>query len=148
MQDLDEMMRIYQRARDFMKETKNAQWGDSYPTPEMIENAMENMYLCMEDDQIACVFYYAEQKDEEYEQLRVRWLNEDPYAVVHRVASSGTVKGAAAFCLNWAYTQFPNIRIDTYLSNIPMQNLLKKCGFTYCGSFERLGMQDWMAFQR
>lgn len=148
MQDLDEMMEIYQRAREFMKENKNEQWGDNYPSCEMIEADMKNMYLCMEGDQIACVFYYAREKDADYEELNIRWLNEEPYAVVHRVASSGIVKGAAQFCLNWAYEQFPNIRMDTYLDNVPMQNLLKKCGFTYCGSFERLGMKDWMAFQK
>ena len=29
-----------------------------------------------------------------------------------------------------------------------MQKLLEKCGFQYCGSFERLGMDKWMAYQK
>ena len=41
-----------------------------------------------------------------------------------------------------------NLRMDTYSDNIPMQKLLEKCGFQYCGSFERLGMDKWMAYQK
>ena len=68
--------------------------------------------------------------------------------VVHRVASTGIVRGAASFCLDWAYAQTQNLRMDTYSDNIPMQKLLEKCGFQYCGSFERLGMDKWMAYQK
>ena len=68
--------------------------------------------------------------------------------VVHRVASTGIVRGAASFCLDWAYAQTLNLRMDTYSDNIPMQKLLEKCGFQYCGSFERLGMDKWMAYQK
>jgi RimJ/RimL family protein N-acetyltransferase len=64
------------------------------------------------------------------------------------VASTGIVKGAASYCLDWVYTQFPNIRMDTYKDNIPMQKLLEKCGFQYCGSFERLGADKWMAYHK
>ena len=44
--------------------------------------------------------------------------------------------------------QTQNLRMDTYSDNIPMQKLLEKCGFQYCGSFERLGMDKWMAYQK
>ena len=63
-------------------------------------------------------------------------------------AHTGIVRGAASFCLDWAYAQTLNLRIDTYSDNIPMQKLLEKCGFEYCGSFERLGMDKWMAYQK
>ena len=102
----------------------------------------------MEGDQLACVFYYAVENEECYSNIEGKWLNESPYAVVHRIASTGIVKGAAAFCLNWAYQQFPNVRIDTYKDNYPMQRLLKKCGFSYCGTFEMQGKNGWMAFQK
>ena len=69
-------------------------------------------------------------------------------AISSRVASTGIVRGAASFCLDWAYAQTQNLRMDTYSDNIPMQKLLEKCGFQYCGSFERLGMDKWMAYQK
>ena len=83
-----------------------------------------------------------------YKEINGKWLNEEPYGVVHRVASTGIVRGAASFCLDWAYAQTQNLRMDTYSDNIPMQKLLEKCGFQYCGSFERLGMDKWMAYQK
>ena len=147
--DLDQIMQIYENARAFMCANGNKeQWGDDYPSRELIEQELDDMYLCMADGQIACVFYYAEEEDEDYREINGKWLNEEPYAVVHRVASTGIVKGAAAYCLDWAYSQVLNIRMDTYRDNIPMQKLLEKCGFRYCGSFERLGMDKWMAYHK
>ena len=148
-QDLDQIMQIYEKAKEFMRANGNAeQWEDGYPSRELIEQDLDHMYLCMADGQIACVFYYAEEEDEDYREINGKWLNEEPYAVVHRVASTGIVKGAAGYCLKWAYSQMPNIRMDTYRDNIPMQKLLEKCGFQYCGSFERLGMDKWMAYHK
>ena len=148
-QNLDQIMQIYESARVFMRTNGNKeQWGDEYPSRELIEQDLDDMYLCMADGQIACVFYYAEEEDEDYREINGKWLNEESYAVVHRVASTGIVKGAAAYCLDWAYSQVPNIRMDTYRDNIPMQKLLEKCGFQYCGSFERLGMDKWMAYHK
>ena len=137
MQDLDQIMQIYENAKVFMRANGNKeQWEDGYPSRELIEQDLDDMYLCIADGQIACVFYYAEEEDEDYREINGKWLNEETYAVVHRVASTGTVKGAAVYCLEWAYSQVPNIRMDTYRDNIPMQKLLEKCGFQYCGSFE------------
>lgn len=132
-----------------MGENGNAeQWGEDYPSAELIEHDIDKMYLCMSEGRIACVFYYAAEEDEDYKEINGKWLNEEPYGVVHRVASTGIVRGAASFCLDWAYAQTQNLRMDTYSDNIPMQKLLEKCGFQYCGSFERLGMDKWMAYQK
>ena len=148
-QDLDQIMQIYENAKAFMRENGNKdQWGDDYPSRELIEQDLDDMYLCMEENQIACVFYYKKDEDEEYGQINGKWLNDEPYAVVHRVASTGIIKGAASYCLDWAYSQIPNLRMDTYRDNIPMQKLLEKCGFQYCGSFERLGTDKWMAYHK
>ena len=140
---------IYENAKVFMRENGNKdQWGDDYPSRELIEQDLDDMYLCMAENQIACVFYYKKDEDEEYGQINGKWLNDEPYAVVHRVASTGIIKGAASYCLDWAYSQIPNLRMDTYRDNIPMQKLLEKCGFQYCGSFERLGTDKWMAYHK
>ena len=148
-QDLDQIMQIYENAKTFMRENGNKdQWGDDYPSRELIAQDLDDMYLCMSENQIACVFYYKKGEDEEYGQINGKWLNDEPYAVVHRVASTGIIKGAASYCLDWAYSQIPNLRMDTYRDNIPMQKLLEKCGFQYCGSFERLGTDKWIAYHK
>jgi len=53
--------------------------------------------------------------------------------VVHRIASAGKAKGVGTFCMNWAYEQFANVKIDTHRDNVVMQNAIKKCGFEECG---------------
>lgn len=146
--DLDAIMDVFAQARTFMREHGNAeQWGNNYPPRELIEQDIDKMYLCMEDDNIASVFYYAVEEDADYQKIDGAWLNEEPYGVVHRVASAGITKGAAKFCLDWAFAQAGNIRMDTHKDNIPMQRLLEKCGFTCCGTFERLDM-EWLAYQK
>jgi len=105
-------------------------------------------YLLRKKPTIKQVIGKNEKEDEDYKEINGKWLNEEPYGVVHRVASTGIVRGAASFCLDWAYAQTLNLRMDTYSDNIPMQKLLEKCGFQYCGSFERLGMDKWMAYQK
>lgn len=76
------------------------------------------------------------------------WINEEPYGVVHRIASARTVRGAATFCVNWAFRQTGNIRIDTHRDNIPMQNMLKKNGFRYCGTVYLENGEPRIAFQK
>ena len=146
--DVDEIMAVFARARAFMESQGNPQWSDGYLTEELVREDIEKTYVCMEGERIACVFYFAVERDPDYGEINGSWVNEEPYAVVHRVASAGIVKGAAKYCLDWAYEQFPNIRIDTFIQNQPMQALLKKCGFLYCGDFERIGIAGWLAYQK
>jgi hypothetical protein len=76
-----------------------------------------------------------------------QWLNDEPYGVVHRVASKTGKRGVASFCLNWCFEQCRNLRIDTHRDNIPMHNLLIMLGFVPCGIIylengdERIGYQ-------
>lgn len=64
-----------------------------------------------------------------------RWslVNDDPYYVIHRIASDGSYKGIGDICLDWCAKQHPNLRADTHKDNIIMQNLLTRNGFIRCG---------------
>lgn len=84
----------------------------------------------MEKECIEGVFYYACEKDSTYSVIEDgAWLNDKPYAVVHRIAIAEGTRGIGSFCLNWALEQAGNVRIDTHIDNKPMQELLKKLGF-------------------
>lgn len=149
--DLDEIMQIYANARQFMREMGNAnQWNTTYPPREMIKNDIgTKMYVCTENGSIACVFYYAEEHDPTYDIVYDgAWLNDAPYGVVHRIASSRIVKGAARFCLDWAFLQCGNLKIDTHRDNIPMQNLLTSMGFKNIGIIHLLNGDERLAFQK
>lgn len=140
MNDLPDILAIYAYARKYMKEHGNPdQWRDSYPPVSLTTQDIQSdcLYVCIiqieEDEQIGGVFYFHREEDPDYQTIDGSWLNDKPYAVVHRVATAPDTKGVATFCLNWAYEQFPNIKIDTHDDNIPMRHLLAKLGFTCCG---------------
>ena len=53
-QDLGQIMQVYDKARKFMRENGNAeQWGEDYPSAELIEHDIDKMYLCMSEGRIA-----------------------------------------------------------------------------------------------
>ena len=151
-QDLHSIMKLYENARIFMREHGNPdQWGTAYPPQNMIEADICSgaLYVCTEDDAIEAVFFYKEGIDPTY--LKIydgQWKNDAPYGVVHRITSSGKVKGAASFCLDWAFSQCGNLKIDTHENNVVMQNLLKKNGFTYCGRIYVDDGGERLAFQK
>ena len=149
--DLDEIMEIYAHARQYMCDMGNAnQWKTTYPPREMIESDIGGkMYVCVDSDTIACVFYFAQEHDPTYDIVYDgQWLNTSPYGVVHRIASSHKVKGAARFCLNWAFNQCGNLKIDTHRDNIPMQSLLTSLGFKYIGIIHLANGDERLAFQK
>ena len=139
-EDLDRIMAIYARARDFMASTGNPkQWGtNKWPPRELVENdiAVQKSYVCIENDEVEAVFYYDFGPHVEpcYDVIHEgRWSVDSPYGVVHRIASSGKCKGAGAFCITWAFEQSGHLRIDTHPDNHVMQKLLGKLGFSRCG---------------
>ena len=149
--DLDQIMQIYENARQFMRDMGNGnQWKSTYPPREMIENDIgSKMYVCTENGDIACVFYYAAEHDSTYDVVYDgAWLNDNPYGVVHRIASSRTVKGAARFCLNWAFNECGNLKIDTHRDNVPMQKLLTSLGFKNIGIIHLANGEERLAFQK
>ncbi len=151
-EELDMVMEIYATARKFMAEHNNpTQWGNNKPSREQIERdiAGGNCYVCVEDGQIAAVFYFAREADPTYAKIYDgNWQNAENYAVVHRIASAGTVKGAGSFCMQWAASQADNVRIDTHENNYVMQNMLKKNGFVHCGTILLENGEPRMAFHK
>lgn len=89
-----EIMSLYKDAKIFMDNHGNKdQWPVGYPSKELITKDIDKMYLCMYENQIAAVFYYAIEEDQAYKEIEGQWLNDAPYGVVHRVVSAHIVKG-------------------------------------------------------
>lgn len=160
--DLEEILKIYAGAREFMKKNGNpTQWGDSWPLDEDIEknideekqlvacfkarNQSENETLgeslelgeSEKSEKIAATFLFLPGPEDAYNSLKDgSWPeNTENYFVIHSFASSMKARGAATFCFEWCEKQ-PGVRcikVDTHKNNIPMQNLLKKLGYAYCG---------------
>lgn len=141
-EDFDEVMLIYSQAREFMKKSGNPdQWGDFYPSADTVKadlSADGGGYVATDGESILAAFYFEKIADDPtYRQIfDGEWLNSLPYGVVHRigVGDLGRGKGLGRLCLSWALDQAKNLKIDTHLSNLPMQRLLEKLGFVRCGS--------------
>lgn len=149
--DYQSISQIYEQARQFMIFHGNPnQWGTSYPTSHQIFSDIESghLYLCEEKEILGAVFFLADGPDETYQKIVGNWINNDPYGVVHRLASPGILKGAGGFCLEWASQKFSNLRIDTHEQNYPMQNLLKKQGFFKCGTIFLKDGSPRLAYQK
>ncbi len=153
--DLPGMLAIYERARKFMRETGNPdQWKDTEPRPEVVLEGIrgQKAFLAVADEteardmkakdakeEILGVFYFAIEDDATYRQIfDGAWKNEEPYGVIHRVASAGKAKGFAESCFAWCERQClasgcRNLRIDTHRDNRVMQHVLEKNGFVFCG---------------
>jgi len=150
--DLEDVMKIYEDARRFMKENGNPhQWGDNYPTKDLVMQDISEgkSYVCIDGDSIAGVFYFGMGPDSTYLKIyQGSWLNDEPYGVVHRIASVSRKKGVASFCLDWCFEKHPNIRIDTHRDNLIMQNFLKKHGFVQCGIIYLEDGSERLAYQK
>ena len=151
-EDLPELEKIYADARKFMAEHGNPyQWGDTRPERKVILQDIEtgSSYICEYHGETAVVFTLKDGPDLSYSVIdEGKWLNEDPYGVIHRIASTHKVTGAAAYCIRYALEKYGNIRIDTHKENHIMQKLLENLEFTYCGIIYVEDGSSRMAYQK
>lgn len=136
--DLSDIMGIYRIAQDYMIASGNPdQWGHSYPQEELIKEdiAQETSYLICDDDRPHGVFALFDGLEPTYEYIENgKWLNEDPYVTLHRIASDGKAHGIFKCAINYCKSISDNIRIDTHHNNKIMQKQIEKNGFEKCGT--------------
>ena len=135
--ELDDILAIYERARKFMAENGNPnQWKNVHPPKTSLEEniAEQKLYVLKNDGFIDGVFFFDKGPDPTYDYIEGQWLNALPYHVVHRIASSGRVKGVLKECLDYCFKYSNNIKMDTHADNTIMQAALEKSGFKHCGT--------------
>ena len=135
--DLPRLREIYSHARDFMRSSGNpTQWGDSRPHESLIIGDIEqgNGYVVEHDGKIVGVFAFIIGEEPTYQEIDGEWLNSAPYGTIHRIANSGEAHGVFSACLDFCFELIPNVRIDTHRDNAPMLHLIRKHGFTECGT--------------
>lgn len=131
---------------DAIKELRKAsvnQWQNGYPNAASIEIDIDKgwAYVLVQDDEILATLALSFDGDPNYDIIvDGDWLNQEPYAVIHRIAVKLSRKGeglagiAIEMCENICLDQgIFNIRIDTHRLNLSMQRMLQKAGYTYCG---------------
>lgn len=141
--DIPQIMSIVKQAQAYFKEQNIDQWQNGYPNEEVINNDIKNedSYVIIKEDEIVATTVVSFDKESSYKNIiDGKWLTNGDYGVIHRVAVNNTYKGlglshkiikyAEELCLEKGVH---SIKVDTHEENIPMQNLLKKNGFEYCG---------------
>ncbi len=136
LEDFPAAAAIFARARAFMKATGNPnQWEDGYPSKDLLERdiAAGNFYAVCAGGDIHGVFALIAGADPTYATIDGAWLNDLPYATLHRIASDGHARGVFAAAADYAKAAYASVRIDTYKDNRVMRRLIEKHGFRYCG---------------
>lgn len=135
--DLSGMRAIFNYGRKVQLASGNpTQWALGYPSDALIleDITQEAAYVCLDDqEKIVAVFSVFTDPDPTYHQIDGTWLNDEPYATIHRIAANGKTEGIGQYCIEWVQSQYSNVRIDTHDNNQQMKHILNKLGFEYCG---------------
>jgi hypothetical protein len=150
--DLEAVMEIYSKAREFMSENGNGtQWGKTHPARELIESdiASRDGYVVEKNGEIVGTFFFKIGEDPTYQVIHGgRWINDGKYGVIHRIAVKYQGCGIVGFVYDHCYGIIKNLRIDTHKDNIPMQRSLEKAGFKYCGIIHIANGDERIAYQK
>lgn len=136
-------MTFINQAKTFLKACGVDQWQNGYPDETCISDDIKlgkGYFICKGDIPAGymCIDFDGEPA---YDELQGNWLNDEKYIVIHRMAMSDSERGNGiaqkAFGLagEIAVSEgVKNIRVDTDDDNDVMKHILKKSGFTYCGT--------------
>lgn len=136
--DIASLKEIYAHGRTFIKSYQSPQWQNNYPSDALIQDDISKnaLYVYLYDNQIVGVMTVFDDEPT-YDYIEGNWLSHKPYKVVHRIATHKDYyqRGIAAKLLDYVYSDLGaiSIRIDTHELNVPMQKMLIKNGFSYCG---------------
>ncbi len=136
--DIDAIAHVMACARGIMQaDGKPHQWPSGYPDCDTLLADIESgvAHVCKVQGEIVAYFALLDGPDESYAQIEGgHWLDDvQPYVVIHRLASTGKVRGVFTTVMEFALSKCSNIRIDTHRDNHIMQHCLLKNGFAYCG---------------
>ncbi len=151
--DLPTILNLRDQAREIMRSYGNTfQWPEGYPRDDMFRKDIEvgGSYLMLDDrGEVVGTFALLPSPEVTYNIIYDgQWLNEEPYYVIHRIASTPGSHGVLDTLLDYCERQVHNIRIDTHEANIIMRKGLEKHDYQYCGIIYLLDGNARMAFQK
>lgn len=152
-EDMPRIMEIFSIARTFMRRNGNLhQWNGAYPGEEAVRKDMLHGWshvITDNTDRPFATFCMMNTPEPTYSEIfGGSWLNDDPYVVLHRVASDGSVPRTFHSMVEYAASKCNNIRVDTHRENRPMQEALLREGFTRCGVIFLADGSERIAFHR
>ena len=141
-EDINELVNLYHIAVDHMFDENNInQWQHTednfinHITKYINEN---KFYKVVKNNEIVGFFAMIYGIDVTYNEIKGKWINNDPYVTIHKIASKYYQQGIASEMLNYVINDAIKkgiyiVRIDTHKDNISMHKFLQKHGFINCG---------------
>lgn len=154
MADLEVIMRLVDEARGIMRSCGNVnQWVHGYPSRETISRDIDNghCFLCVEQGsgEVLASFAFIPGPEPTYREIfEGAWLDDKPYHVVHRLASTASSHGIFNDVMDYCMGVAGNLRIDTHRDNVIMRHVIERYGFTYCGIIYLADGAERLAFQK
>lgn len=151
--DLSTILNLRDQAREIMRSYGNTfQWPDGYPRDDMFRKDIEvggSHVMIDEKGELVGTFALLPSPEVTYNVIyNGQWLDDAPYYVIHRIASTPGSHGILDALLDYCESRVDNIRIDTHEANIIMRKGLEKHGYQYCGIIYLLDGNERMAFQK
>ena len=135
--DLEEILKIYEYAREFMAKTGNPnQWVGGHPKKSILEDDIEKkqLFVCEKDGVLKGVFAFIIGEDPTYGYVEGgKWRNSEAYGTIHRIARGPYPESIAKESMDFCKSKIKNVRIDTHFDNKVMQKVVSKNGFEKCG---------------
>lgn len=149
--DLQDILAMTQKAREYLGSQGLIQWQGSYPAAEDIlaDIAAGTGWLFTHEGRCAGYVCLETGSVPGYDAIEGRWLTDAPYASVHRIMvqpewrKAGLAAEMLQLCEDLAMGRgFASIKADTHPDNGPMNGLLKKCGYAHCGTIYIVGCDE------
>lgn len=140
--EIPEIWHILKGAIQRRKEDGSTQWQDGYPNVEVIKKDLEKKgaYVLTKEEEILGYCAVLINDEPQYEKIEGKWLSEQDYIVIHRVAVSqnhlgkGLAKRIFGFIEELALNKnIFSIKADTNFDNGAMLKIFKQLDYHYCG---------------
>lgn len=140
--DIAGIEHVFRDAKQSMKAAGIRQWDDTYPSAKEVQSDMEKgaSYVLCDEEKVVGYSAIVFSDDVNYQKIEGKWLNDEPYGVIHRTSILSSYKGKGLAGMFFDYAEklargagIHNMRIDTHKDNAPMQHCIQKYGYAYCG---------------
>lgn len=158
--DIDRIMIILGEARLRMGQLGIDQWQYGYPSRDIIKDDIVSGYSYTvreeKDGEIYGTFFLKTGGEPTYNEIfEGAWLTDGEYVALHRIAVCNEKRGTGMAdkiveficneCVKWGVG---SIRVDTHRGNLPMQKLLARSGFHYCGIIYLSTGEERLAYEK
>lgn len=140
--EADSIWKLLQQAIIRRKNDGSNQWQDGYPNLNVVKNDIEKGYGFVLVERKTIIGYVAVMINNEpaYEVIEGKWLTNDNFVVIHRVAIDENYlgKGLAKKIMNYVedfalQNNIYSIKADTNFDNFAMMKIFENLNYNLCG---------------